>query len=95
MYEVKLKPQAQKFINQQSLKVKRQLIKKIETLKENPRPAGSKPLNSEKNIYRVRSGNYRIIYQIRDKELIVIVAKAGDRKDIYENLKYLIKALLS
>jgi len=94
MYEVELKPQAQRFIERQSQKVKRQLIKRIEALQEDPRPPGSKLLNSEKKVYRVRSGSYRIVYQVNEKELLVLVAKVDDRKDVYKKgLKYLIKAL--
>jgi mRNA interferase RelE/StbE len=92
MYKIKYKPKAQKFIEGQSPKIKRQLIKKIEDLQKNPRPQGSRLLDSEKNIYRIRTGNYRIIYQVRDKVLLIIVAKVGDRKDVYRNLEYLIKA---
>jgi mRNA interferase RelE/StbE len=92
MYKIKYKPKAQKFIEGQSLKIKRQLIKKIEDLQKNPRLQGSRLLDSEKNIYRIRTGNYRIIYQVRDKVLLIIVAKVSDRKDVYRNLEYLIKA---
>ena len=88
MYEVKLKPQAQRFIKHQSRKVKRQLIKNIEALQEDPRPPSSRLLDGRKKIYRVRSGNYRIVYQVKDKVLLVIVAKVDDRKNIYKNLKY-------
>jgi len=93
MYRVELKPQAQKFIERQSQKVRRQLIRRIEDLKEDPRPPGSRLLDDEKKIYRIRSGNYRIVYQVRDKVLLVIVAKVDDRKDIYKNLNYLIRRL--
>ncbi|MEJ2705314.1 MAG: type II toxin-antitoxin system RelE/ParE family toxin [Sedimentisphaerales bacterium] len=93
MYTVKLKPQAQKFIEAQSKKVQRQLIQRIEALQEGPRPPASKCLEAKKKIYRVRSGNFRIIYQIKDKELLVIVAKAADRKDVYTNLKSLLQSL--
>jgi mRNA interferase RelE/StbE len=92
MYKIKYKPKAQKFIEAQSLKTRRRLIKKIEDLQKNPCPPGSRLLDPEKKIYRIRTGNYRIIYQIRDKILLVIIAKVGDRKDIYRNLDYLIKA---
>jgi len=92
MYKIKYKPKAQKFIEGQSLKIKRQLIQKIENLQKDPRPSGSKLLDSKKNIYRIRTDNYRIIYQIQDKALLIIIAKVGDRKDIYRNLDYLIKA---
>ena len=93
MYKIEYKRRARKFIEAQSRKVQRQLIKNIEALQEDPRPAGSKLLDDGKKIYRVRSGNYRIVYQIQDKVLLVIVAKVDDRKDIYKNLKYVKKSL--
>ena len=92
MYTVELKPQAERFIEGRSKKVQRQLIAKIEALQKNPRPARSKLLDSVKKIYRVRSGDCRIIYQVRDKKLLVIVAKVGDRKNVYRNFKYVFKA---
>ncbi len=95
MYTVELKPQAQKFIESQIKKVQRQLINHIEILAQNPRPQNSKLLDSTRQIYRVRSGNYRIIYQIRDRKLLVIIAKVADRKNIYKNLPSLLKTFPS
>lgn len=86
MYAIELKPQAQKFIEKQPKKIQRQLIAKIELLQKDPRPAQSKLLQSDKQIYRLRSGDFRIIYQIKDDRLLVLVAKVGNRKDIYKNL---------
>jgi len=89
MYTVELKPAAQRFIAAQPKKIQRQLIEQIEALAHNPRPANSKLLHTTKEkLYRVRSGNYRIIYQILDRKLLVIVVKVGDRKDIYKHLGY-------
>ena len=93
MYTVELKPHAQKFIEAQSKKIQRQLIKQIENLRKNPRPQNSKLLDSQKHIYRLRCGAYRIIYQVKDKKLLVLVAKIGDRKNIYKNLSSLCKTL--
>jgi len=93
MYKIEYKRKAQKFIEAQSRKVQRQLISKIEDLRNDPRPAGTKCLDSEMKIYRIRSGNYRIIYQVRDKVLLVIIAKVDDRKDIYRNLENIRKRL--
>ena len=93
MYTVKLKPQAQKFIEAQSKKIQRQLIQRIEALQDDPRPPACKCLDAKKKIYRVRSGKFRIRYQTKDKELLVIIAKAGDRKDVYTNLKNLLQSL--
>ena len=83
MYRIEYKRRAQKFIEAQSRKVKRQLIERIEELQKDPRPPGTILLDSEKQIYRIRSGNYRIVYQVKAKVLLVIVAKVDDRKDIY------------
>jgi mRNA interferase RelE/StbE len=86
MYSIKLKPRASKFIEAQPKKIQRQLIALIEALATNPRPSGSKLLYADEKLYRIRSGNYRIIYQIQDKILLVIIVKIGDRKDIYRHL---------
>jgi mRNA interferase RelE/StbE len=88
MYSVELKPAAQRFIAAQAKKIQRQLIEQIEALAHNPRPANSKLLNTKEKLYRVRSGNYRIIYQIQDRKLLIVVIKVGDRKDIYKHLGY-------
>lgn len=55
----------------------------IAALANNPRPAGCKKLKG-RQAYRIREGNYRIIYEINDKMLSVKVIEAGDRKEIYE-----------
>jgi len=86
MYSVELKPQAQKFIESQSVKIRRQLIRRLEALAENPCPAGYKLLHSEKKLYRIRSGDYRIIYQVQHENLLILIVKVGHRKDVYEHL---------
>jgi mRNA interferase RelE/StbE len=87
MYSVELKPQAGDFIAAQSKKIQRQLISHIETLAINPRPTNSKLLYAKEKLYRIRSGNYRIIYQILDKRLLVVVVRVAQRKDIYRHLE--------
>ena len=89
MYNVRLKPKAQKSIKKQPRKIQQQLIRQVESLAVNPRPSNCKQLDSQKQIYRLRSGNFRIIYQIQNKKLVVIIAEVGNRKDIeriYRNL---------
>jgi mRNA interferase RelE/StbE len=56
---------------------------RIEALAENPRPADCKKLSGQER-YRVRQGVYRIIYEIRDHELIVTVVKIGHRSSVYK-----------
>ena len=55
----------------------------INKLPDNPRPQGCKKLKGSKSDYRIRLGNYRIIYTIADNVLIVTVIKIAHRKDVY------------
>ena len=48
-----------------------------------PRPKGVKKLQGPDDLYRVRAGDYRVIYQIQDKRLLILVVKVGHRSDIY------------
>lgn len=53
-------------------------------LSENPRHEGTIKLKNQDHLFRVRVGDYRIIYTIKDKELIVLVLEVGDRKEVYK-----------
>ena len=86
MYSIELKPQAQKFIEAQSRKIQKQLIKRIETLATNPHPPQSKLLHEGESLYSFISGVYRIIYQIKQEKLLIVVAKIGHRKNVYKSL---------
>ena len=54
-------------------------------LEAEPRPPGSLKMKGDADIYRVRVGDYRVIYEIRDAILLVVVVKIGDRRDIYRD----------
>jgi len=86
MYTVELKNAAQKFIAAQSKKIQRQLIGRIESLAADPHPAGSKLLRADERIYSLRSGGYRILYQVENDRLTVLIIKIGHRREIYERL---------
>ncbi|MFA5353713.1 MAG: type II toxin-antitoxin system RelE/ParE family toxin [Thermodesulfovibrionales bacterium] len=58
------------------------ILERIALLAENPRPPGSEKLTGQER-YRIRQGNYRVVYSIRDEEVTVWVVKVGHRKDIY------------
>jgi mRNA interferase RelE/StbE len=66
--------------------VKKRLKPKIDALGQNPRPRGVKKIEGKENLYRIRVGDYRVIYEVLDKVLLVLVVKLGDRKDIYKYL---------
>lgn len=58
------------------------IMERIRALAEDPRPSGSEKLSGLER-YRVRQGAYRIIYEIQDHRLVVIVVKVGHRRDVY------------
>ena len=62
--------------------IQMRIIERVEELASNPRPAGVKKLVSEDNLYRVRVGEYRAVYQIRDRELVVLSVKVGHRREV-------------
>jgi mRNA interferase RelE/StbE len=59
------------------------IVDMIQVLAITPFPEGCRKLRGEEDVYRVRQGNYRIIYEVADKKLIILVLKIGHRKDIY------------
>ncbi len=61
----------------------KRILARIDTLAENPRAEGCIKL-SGREAYRVRQGLYRIVYEIRDNELIISVIKVGHRSDVYK-----------
>ena len=61
----------------------RRLTRSLRNLGENPRPIGSIKLAGPDALYRIRVGDYRIIYQIRDSELLILVVAIGHRREIY------------
>ncbi len=62
------------------------ILKKIKSLKENPRPEGSEKLMG-KELYRIRQDIYRIVYSIQDTELTIWVVKIGHREEIYRKIR--------
>ena len=61
------------------------ILERIETLKANPRPNGSEKLSGH-SLYRLRQGNWRIVYSIDDIEIVIEVIRIAHRREIYRNL---------
>ena len=68
-------------------RIQQQIITKLRELEINPRPHGYKQLKGKHELYRVRTGDYRIIYTIKDNQLFVLVVQIGNRRDVYNNIK--------
>ena len=59
------------------------IVAVIKSLADDPRPPGTKKLSGQER-YRLRQGNYRILYEIEDDRLIVCVVRVGNRRDVYQ-----------
>ncbi len=82
-YRIQIHPAALNTLETLTEKLQRQITRKIDALAENPRPSGCKKLKGSQDVYRLRSGDYRIIFQIQDAMLLVLVLKVGHRRDVY------------
>jgi mRNA interferase RelE/StbE len=82
-YSILLSPSVERQLKAFDPPIQKRLIRRLKTLSENPRPQGAMKLSGGDDIYRIRERHYRIIYTIQDKELIVLLVKIGDRKDVY------------
>lgn len=84
-YQIEITEKIEKKIAKLPKKDKVRIVGAIDSLVENPRPDGCKKLqgNRKPPLYRVRAGNYRIIYSIQDEILRILVVEVGQRKDVY------------
>ena len=84
-YKILIRKLALKELEELPTKTNRQLVKAIDDLSINPSPVGCKKLKGKTNqIWRIRVGDYRILYVIEDKIKIVEIRKIGHRKEIYD-----------
>jgi mRNA interferase RelE/StbE len=81
-YSVLIKRSATKEIEALPPKDRRRVVARIQALAQNPRPPGCEKLTGADK-YRLRQGDYRILYEIVDRDLIVTVVKVGNRRDVY------------
>ena len=84
MYQIRIKKSAQKELQQISPPYNQKIIEAIDSLAENPRPEGVKKLKSEE-AYRIRVGDYRVVYTIEDVIQIIEVQRIRHRKDAYRD----------
>ena len=81
-YKLLIKPSAVRELEGIPRKDRRRLVARIRDLAEQPRPQGAEKLSGH-DLYRVRQGNYRILYEVVDDQLIVTVIKIGHRREVY------------
>jgi len=83
-YIISIKSTAAKELDDIPKKELRKIIKRIQSLAENPRVHGAQKLSGQEQ-YRVRQGDYRIVYSIKDKDSIIDIVKIGHRREIYRS----------
>jgi len=82
-YTVVLRPHAFRAMMKLPADVRRRLQPAIDALANTPRPAGVKKLSSTEDVYRIRVDDYRILYEIQDAVLRVLVIEVGHRREVY------------
>lgn len=85
-YRIEIKPQPEKAIAKIPNPFRGRIFQAIDGLAREPRPAGCTKLAGADDAYRIRVGDYRIVYEIQDKVLIVYVVRVAHRKDVYRGL---------
>lgn len=83
-YEVTLAPAAARQLRKFDAHVRRRLQAAIELLADNPRPPAATQLVGGSGEWRVRTGDYRIVYEIEQDRLLVLVLSVGHRREIYQ-----------
>ena len=84
MYTLLFSPSARRDFKKLPREVTKNISAAIDTLKNSPRPAGCKKLTN-RDAYRIRVADYRIIYEIHDKTVTVLVVRIRHRKEAYQD----------
>ncbi len=83
-YRLVIKPSAAKELDAvEPKKLRQRLVRMIEGLAIDPRPAGCDKLAGSPNLYRIRQGDYRAVYAVDDRDALVRVLKVGHRREVY------------
>lgn len=85
-YSIIIKPSANKALLKLPKATQTRILNSLQHLADNPRPPGALKLQSTFDLYRIRIGNYRVIYSINDEQIQILIASIGHRKDIYNFL---------
>jgi len=85
MYQIELRRRAQRVLDRLTKSDFQAVVEAIKELAQTPRPRGVEKVKST-GLWRIRQGDYRIIYSIDDNQQLVIVARIGHRKEVYRSL---------
>ena len=85
-YIVQYDPNALKELTKINRPAARRIVKAIDALSGDPRPSGVRPLVGHPDLWRIRVGDYRVVYTLKDAELVVLALRVAHRSTVYRNL---------
>jgi mRNA interferase RelE/StbE len=81
-YRLLIKPSAARELEGIRKKDRQRLVARLQRLSSDPRPSGCEKLSGG-DLFRIRQGNYRVLYSIGDEELVILVIRIGHRREVY------------
>ena len=85
-YIVQYDPKALKELTKFDKPAARRIVKAIDALSGDPRPSGARALVGYPDLWRIRVGDYRVVYTVQDAELVVLALRVAHRSTVYRNL---------
>lgn len=85
-YRIEFTPRAVRDLKALDRQTRGRIASRIEALAENPHPQGTKKIEGEDDLYRLRVGHYRILYQVKTKVLLVLIIGIGHRREVYRRI---------
>jgi mRNA interferase RelE/StbE len=85
-YRIEFTPRAERDFKSLDGSIRGRIKQRIDSLAENPYPSGIKKIEGEEELYRLRVGDYRILYQVKSKILLVLIVRIGHRRDVYRRI---------
>ena len=85
-YRIEFAPRAERDLKSLDGSIRRRIARRIQSLADNPYPQGIKKIEGEEELYRLRVGDYRILYQVQRQRVVILVVGIGHRRDIYRRI---------
>ena len=82
-YAIEFVPSARRELRKLPREVQLKLNQRIDSLSSDPRPRGSKKLKGGDELWRIRVSDYRVVYEVKDKTLVVLVVRVAHRREVY------------
>ena len=82
-YRIDFKPSAEKSLAKLPTGLQKRIVRAVELLAETSRPLGVVKMAGDENLWRIRAGDFRVVYEIHDSVLLVMVLRVGHRREIY------------